>query len=104
MPFSTKNVENKPDDHMDHMQKVASYRHIVMDKIFKSVTPSNLQNKNDKDKQRFLIEPSHKLTKRIGILQSERAKSISEIEEYVFNIIHSRKNKDERFQIPAALE
>ena len=99
MPETAKNREFGSNN-MKNLEKIASYQNLVMSKIFKSITPNDKNNRN----QKFLIKPEHQLTKNKRLPSSNKAKSLTEIEEYVFNIINSRKNKDERYKLPENLE
>lgn len=83
---------------LERLENAANFQNLIITKIFKSITP------NGQGVQKFIIKPDHQLTKQIDILQSDKAKSLSELEEYVFNIIHSRKNKYEKSKDPKQLQ
>lgn len=74
--------------HLEPSSKLADFHSIKIDKIFEDLTPEN-----GRGFRKYKIENKGELGCKMTELHSNKAKSLSELEEYVFNIIHSRRNQ-----------
>lgn len=71
-----------------------SYHSRVIKKLFKSLSPKVMGSTVQDNKPKYKIQPDSSLPDSIELPQSNKEKSLTELEEYVFNVIHSRKDRN----------